>query len=403
LRIARASWIVALAFELGWIAGCETARLNCPACAEVDSSAPDPFAKGCSFPVSNLAPSADPSVLLLSGGGAHGAWGAGVLVGWKSQPGGRPKFRVVTGISTGALQAPLVFLDKDVELEELYTQTTNSQIYSWKWHAIFSNSLQSREPLKQRIYEKISDSDIRQIGATLDRELWVGTVNLDTSQFCPWNLSEVAKRAKDANLANDGEKEECYYRLFRDIIWAASGAPVVAPPVLIDGDYCDRLGTPLEEARSNGAMHVDGGARLRVFADETILEGARAPGSTAATAYVIMNGKLVLHEQCVVNALAPIAMRAAEIHMSEGVFGNLAYMEDQLTGYDLKLSRIPDGYCLDFDTGEFDPEKLSRLFKAGKDQWAGTGVWEDSIPPDRVKPWPADCPVFMKGCAAPTP
>ena len=39
-------------------------------------------------------------VLLLSGGGSLGAFGAGVLVGW-SHAGTRPKFDVVTGISTG--------------------------------------------------------------------------------------------------------------------------------------------------------------------------------------------------------------------------------------------------------------------------------------------------------------
>ena len=41
-------------------------------------------------------------LLALSGGGANGAWGAGVVTGWTD----RPAFEVVTGVSTGALIAP---------------------------------------------------------------------------------------------------------------------------------------------------------------------------------------------------------------------------------------------------------------------------------------------------------
>src|ERR1700756_2707334 len=48
-------------------------------------------------------------LLAISGGGDNGAFGAGVLVGW-SENGTRPSFRIVTGISTGALIAPLAFV-----------------------------------------------------------------------------------------------------------------------------------------------------------------------------------------------------------------------------------------------------------------------------------------------------
>src|SRR5262245_41865314 len=47
--------------------------------------------------------------LAISGGGEDGAYGAGLLVGW-SAAGTRPEFKLVTGISTGALTAPFAFL-----------------------------------------------------------------------------------------------------------------------------------------------------------------------------------------------------------------------------------------------------------------------------------------------------
>ncbi len=40
--------------------------------------------------------------LTVSGGGANGAFGAGLLIGW-TEAGTRPEFTLVTGISTGAL------------------------------------------------------------------------------------------------------------------------------------------------------------------------------------------------------------------------------------------------------------------------------------------------------------
>jgi Patatin-like phospholipase len=63
--------------------------------------------------------------LALSGGGANGAFGAGFLNGW-STTGGRPVFKIVTGVSTGALMAPFAFLGPsyDSALHEFYTTTT---------------------------------------------------------------------------------------------------------------------------------------------------------------------------------------------------------------------------------------------------------------------------------------
>ena len=51
----------------------------------------------------------DFSILALSGGGEHGAFGAGLLSGW-SESGQRPIFNIVTGVSTGALMALSPFL-----------------------------------------------------------------------------------------------------------------------------------------------------------------------------------------------------------------------------------------------------------------------------------------------------
>jgi hypothetical protein len=70
------------------------------------------------------------TLLALSGGGDTGAFGAGILNGW-SRTGARPEFSVVTGVSTGALIAPLAFLGPayDAALADVYTHVSARDIY----------------------------------------------------------------------------------------------------------------------------------------------------------------------------------------------------------------------------------------------------------------------------------
>ena len=67
--------------------------------------------------------------LALSGGGAGGSFGAGVLIGMTAS-GQRPQFEVVTGVSTGALIAPFAFLGAgwDDELEEAFASESAAQL-----------------------------------------------------------------------------------------------------------------------------------------------------------------------------------------------------------------------------------------------------------------------------------
>jgi hypothetical protein len=69
--------------------------------------------------------------LALSGGGGDGAFGAGILCGW-TEAGTRPRFKLVTGISTGALIAPFAFLgpEYDAKLKEVYTTISDKDIYT---------------------------------------------------------------------------------------------------------------------------------------------------------------------------------------------------------------------------------------------------------------------------------
>ena len=55
-------------------------------------------------------------ILIISGGGDWGAFGAGFLKGWRKVPAqhplAKPEFDAVTGVSTGTLIAPFAFLGR---------------------------------------------------------------------------------------------------------------------------------------------------------------------------------------------------------------------------------------------------------------------------------------------------
>ena len=67
--------------------------------------------------------------LVLSGGGAGGAFGAGALVGLSRRQ-ERPEYDVVTGVSTGALIAPFAFLGSewDSQLTDAFTAGRGEQM-----------------------------------------------------------------------------------------------------------------------------------------------------------------------------------------------------------------------------------------------------------------------------------
>ena len=131
--------------------------------------------------------------LAISGGGANGAFGAGLLIGWTAT-GERPEFSMVTGVSTGALTAPFAFLgpDYDDEMKEVYTTTTTKDIAVKRnlIAAAFGDSMTDTAPL-QKLIAKYIDADI--IAAIArehkkGRRLFIGTVNLDAGRSVIWSI-----------------------------------------------------------------------------------------------------------------------------------------------------------------------------------------------------------------------
>ena len=122
--------------------------------------------------------------LAISGGGDNGAYGAGFLNGWTAA-GTRPQFKVVTGVSTGALIAPFAFLGPkyDYVLEKVYTQTSQKDIFKKRGliKGVFGDAMADSRPLADTISTYVNQQLMDEIAAEYakGRVLMVGTAKLD--------------------------------------------------------------------------------------------------------------------------------------------------------------------------------------------------------------------------------
>ena len=190
-------------------------------------------------------------LLALSGGQEDGAFGAGLLVGW-SERGDRPRFKIVTGTSTGALAAPFAFLGREYDwaLKKIYTETQAADVVSGKrflLSAVNNEALMDSGPLEQSIAKYLDIKILDRIGEEYEkgRLLLISTTNLDTGRLAIWNVGAIAASGHPRRLD-----------LVRKIILASAAIPGMFPPVMID--------VLLDQAKHQ-EMHVDGGTVSQVF------------------------------------------------------------------------------------------------------------------------------------------
>lgn len=288
-------------------------------------------------------------ILALSGGGADGAFGAGVLSGW-SEAGDRPEFDIVTGVSTGALMAAMAFAgpEYDDELEEVYTQTESGDIFRNKsLTAVFGDSLLDYTPLKQQIERVIDQALLDKVAREhkKGRRLYVATTNLDAGKLVVWDMGLIA--------ASDHSRR---VRIFQKILRASAAIPAFFKPVYIKPD-------PSREERQ---MHVDGGVKAPVLIRSFMF----AHPARKRTLYVIMNGQMKLAEatEAVSPEVTGITQKAIQELMRGLTYKTLyqGYVTARHAKADFRMIAIPDDVSATEDALEFDPQEMRELFEAGK-------------------------------------
>jgi predicted acylesterase/phospholipase RssA len=274
------------------------------------------------------------NVLALSGGGAGGAFGAGVLVGWSEQ-GTRPEFQIVTGVSAGALIAPFAFLGPswDGRLAEAFSGARGEHLLQRRWLGmLFGPSLYRGEPLANLVDSYVTDELLRAVAieAARGRLLLVATTNLDNEQTNVWNLTLIASQGGEAAR-----------RLFRDVLIAAASIPGAFPPVIIRVE---------ESGKSFDELHVDGATTASVFIAPQIA-GFLDPLTAlrGANLYVIFNTALAAEPQTTPIGTLAIIKRGIDAELRSGKLADLQFATDfaQRNEMNINVTDIPGDYPFD--------------------------------------------------------
>jgi predicted acylesterase/phospholipase RssA len=218
--------------------------------------------------------------LVLSGGGQHGSFGSGFLLGIYEAKLFKP-YDLVTGVSTGALQATFALLGDEqapsdrilsvsddfpananrrprTNLHDLaagYTITNQRTLYNDKGTiGIIRNATRGNlEPLSKRLDQLITRETLEAVKrANGDgRKLFVALLNYESGDTEIVDMTELAAQLDDSNFALI---KHCY----NQVLIAASSEPISTPPVVI-----------------NGKLYFDAGLRYGVFLEQ-FLDDANA-------------------------------------------------------------------------------------------------------------------------------
>ncbi|MGE0768032.1 MAG: patatin-like phospholipase family protein [Hyphomicrobiaceae bacterium] len=309
-------------------------------------------------------------ILALSGGGARGAFGAGVLNGW-TESGSRPKFDLVTGVSAGAIIAPFAFLGPayDKALEQIWTQYETSELVVAQIlpGILGGPALADTTPLAHLIAKYVDRAFLRAIAAEhrRGRMLMIGTTNLDAERPVYWNMGEIADSRHPRRL-----------ELFRQIILASAAIPGAFPPVEIDVETEGRL---VQE------MHVDGGTTRDVFVAPAQLNLSaldrlyRSPPKRHI--YIIMNSKMSPEFEPVKPTAIAIGSRAVSTLIKSHDSGDLFRIRQQAlsSGADFYLTSIPSDFGQK-SSQAFDPVYQRALFERGRALGRAGGGWRGDLP-----------------------
>ncbi len=306
--------------------------------------------------------------LILSTGGADGAFGAGLLNGL-SAAGNRPDYAVVTGVSTGALMAPFAFAGPryDAALKDAYTKITAADIFEV---GSTGESFLDSWPLKDLIAKQITPdllADIAKAHAA-GRRLFIITTDLDAQRSAVWNMGAIAAHGGEAALD-----------LFRRVLLASGSIPGAFPPVLIDVEG---------NGKRFAEMHVDGGVGGQLFVAPTALmasdSGYRIP---ATQLYIVVNSGLV-PDFAVVERSTP-AILAQTVGMAVKAVLRLmldrTYVAAKNSGVGYNVATIPASFSAP-SRGAFDPEYMKALFEVGYDQGKSAAAFSTAPPPFPGRP-----------------
>ena len=329
-------------------------------------------------------------MLILSGGGAKGAFGAGFLVGWGEVTDprfARPAFDLVTGVSTGSLIAPLAFVG-DAESYELANQIYRNPKTDWiKERSLLSvlldqDSLFDDDGLLNEIRTDLGPR-ISTIAAQTSehRLLLVGTTNLNQGNSQAWNMTELATQVVDGTIT---EEEFCRTNL------SSASIPLVFPPQVIGGNvYVD--GSTTRDIFYTTAFDAPDGALAKWR--------AQYPGEPLPKVriWVILNTALVpapitpdTEDKSVVARSLELAILAS-LHAQLKVLDLGTQVLRDRMGCDIEMHfvSLPDGWTQK-GKGMFNKDDMDSMSDVGMAMGRDPSSWQTTIADPLAPEWVRD-------------
>lgn len=301
------------------------------------------------------------NILVISGGGANGAYSAGILCGW-SDVGNRPEFDIVTGVSTGALIAPAAFLGPSYDhvIQGIYTNISDASIMKYDFIQFFFEgrpSLLDTQPLKKVLRQAVTMDVIRAVAEAhaAGRRLYIATTNLDARRMVVWDMGAIASYGTPEAL-----------ELFRNIMLASASIPVAFPPTMItvkaDGSLYDE-------------MHVDGSVATQMFG-ALLIAGYEEVKDRKTNVYAVRNGKIADVPGEVRLKILDIAGASFATLMTWQSYGDIYRFASLARNNDIDLffACIPYEFS-ESRNGEFDLAYMRKLFYRGYKAATSAEAW----------------------------
>jgi len=306
------------------------------------------------------------NILALSGGAAGGAYGAGVLTGL-TKAGRRPDFAIVTGVSTGALIAPLAFLGSawDDRLTEAYVGGHATELLSLRRLApALGPSIFKGESLDDLVQTFVDQEMVEAVALehAKGRRLLIATTNLDSQRAVVWDMGEIATHGGDEAL-----------KLFRTLLVASSSVPGIFPPKLVEVETDGRL---YQE------MHVDGGVAAPLFLMPDALLHWRnlGPRFRRGRVHVIVNTVLDPSTQSTPPGVASIMARSFDTMLRFSYRQALSLAAGFCSRHNLPLSvaSIPNSFE-GMNLLKFETDVMRGIYDAGVEQAMRGTVWTSAV------------------------
>lgn len=319
-------------------------------------------------------------VLVLSGGGAKGAFGAGFLVGWGevSDPAWkRPQFDLVTGVSTGSLIAPMAFVGTD-ESYRVANDTYRNPSADWVKSRGLLNVIFNEQSFytNDGLFDAICATITPQIpaiaeGAKDDRTLLVAAVNVNQGQTRVWDMSR---------LAGDVQRGEMTSRGYCQRFLASASIPLVFPPQVIDNN-----------------LYVDGSTTSDILISLDTLRGASSlrdrwqkshPGVPFPTVrlWVIANTPLFVRPVPLDTSDLVILGRALDLSVQAALLSQLKILQLfgellRQEGLDVQFRFVamPDGYTQNSDE-MFNKGDMDAMSALGEEMGRDPAHWRTQVP-----------------------